>query len=66
MAIEDAIPRGQANKPFWAHGVDLLGYSLGSRRHANFPFEDPNSPRHSQIVRLCLCSERTAQLENVS
>lgn len=65
MAIEDAIPRGQANKPFWAHGVDLLGYSLGSRRHANLPFEDPNSPRHSQIVRLCLCSERTAQLENV-
>lgn len=65
MAVEDAIPIGQANKPFWAHGVDLLGYSLGSRRHANLPFEDPNSPRHSQIVRLRLCSEKTAQLQNV-
>eukprot|EP01018_Ginkgo_biloba_P013068 Gb_40809 [translate_table: standard] len=62
MAIEDAIPKGKANKPFWTHGVDLLGYSLGSRRHSNLPFEDPHAPRHSQIVRLCLSSDETTQL----
>lgn len=38
VAIEDAIPKGMADKPFWAHGVDILGYSLGSRRHAMLPF----------------------------
>jgi len=65
MAIEDAIPRGKAKKTIWSHGVDLLGYSFGSRRHANLPFEDPNSRRHSQIVRLRLSSERTTQLQNV-
>ncbi|XP_057860006.2 uncharacterized protein LOC131068763 [Cryptomeria japonica] len=64
MAIEDAIPKGKANKPFWAHGIDLLGYSLGSRRHSYLPFEDPQSPRRSQVVRLCLSSEETTRLQN--
>lgn len=64
MAIEDAIPKEKANKPFWAHGIDLLGYSLGSRRHSYLPFEDPQSPRRSQIVRLCLSSEGTSRLQN--
>ncbi|KAH9311627.1 hypothetical protein KI387_026662 [Taxus chinensis] len=64
MAIEDAIPKGKANKPFWAHGVDLLGYSLGSRRHSNLPFEDPQSPRHSEVVRLLLSLEETTLLQN--
>ncbi|GLJ54436.1 hypothetical protein SUGI_1169160 [Cryptomeria japonica] len=40
------------------------GYSLGSRRHSYLPFEDPQSPRRSQVVRLCLSSEETTRLQN--
>ncbi len=34
ILVEATIPPGKANKPFWAHGIDLLGYSLGSKWHA--------------------------------
>ncbi|KAG6545269.1 hypothetical protein Mapa_013382 [Marchantia paleacea] len=62
MSVEDAIPPGQANKPFWAHGLDLLGYSLGSRRHALLPFDDPIEPRRSKIIHSVLSVEQTQQL----
>ncbi|OMO82279.1 hypothetical protein CCACVL1_11992 [Corchorus capsularis] len=52
LGIEDLIPSGKANKPFWVRGVDMLGYSLNSFRLANLDFVDANSPRRSQVVRL--------------
>ncbi|KAL2652045.1 hypothetical protein R1flu_020173 [Riccia fluitans] len=64
MAIEDAIPPGQANKPFWAHGIDLIGYSLGSRRHAFLPFADPDEPRRSKFIHAALSVEQTQLLLN--
>ncbi|KAJ7299839.1 hypothetical protein O6H91_Y139700 [Diphasiastrum complanatum] len=64
-AIEDLIPRGQSNKPFWAHGVDLLGYSLGSMRHASLPFQQPDLPRRSEIIRSALSVEHTQALLQV-
>ncbi|KAH7306866.1 hypothetical protein KP509_22G035000 [Ceratopteris richardii] len=63
VPIEDAIPKGQADKPFWAHGLDILGYSLGSRRHAMIPFENvEQSERCSQIICKTLSSEDTEML----
>lgn len=62
MAVEEAIPKGQANKPFWAHGVDVLGYSLTSRRHGLLPFIDINPPRRSEIAHLSCSVEQTQKI----
>ncbi|MCO5614361.1 hypothetical protein L7F22_068640 [Adiantum nelumboides] len=63
VAIEDAIPKGHAHKPFWAHGIDILGYSLGSRRHSMLPFENvEQSERHSEIICKKLGTEDTQKL----
>ncbi|GLT40667.1 hypothetical protein SLA2020_147820 [Shorea laevis] len=62
LAIEDLIPNGKANKPFWARGLDMLGYSLNSFRLANLNFVDIDSPRHSEVVRLQMNIEETERL----
>ncbi|KAG2682977.1 hypothetical protein I3760_10G010400 [Carya illinoinensis] len=62
LGIEDLIPAGKANKPFWARGVDMLGYSLNSLRLANLDFRDANSPRYSQVVRLQMTAVDTEKL----
>ncbi|PPD96051.1 hypothetical protein GOBAR_DD06942 [Gossypium barbadense] len=62
VGIEDLIPSGKANKPLWARGVDLLGYSLNSFRLANLNFIDANSARHSQVVRLKMNPDDTDRL----
>ncbi|CAI9766388.1 unnamed protein product [Fraxinus pennsylvanica] len=59
LGIENYIPSGKTNKPFWARGVDMLGYSLNSFRLANLNFKDTESPRASQVVKLQLNSEET-------
>ncbi|XP_017977729.1 PREDICTED: uncharacterized protein LOC18598266 [Theobroma cacao] len=59
LGIEDLIPSGKANKPFWARGVDMLGYSLNSFRLANLNFVDANSARRSQVVRLQMNPDET-------
>lgn len=66
LGIEDLIPAGKANKPFWARGVDMLGYSLNSLRLANLDFRDANSPRYSQVVRLQMTAVDTEKLVAVS
>lgn len=62
LGIEDYIPSGKANKPLWARGVDMLGYSLNSLRLSNLSFKDTESPRMSQVVRLHLNSEDTDRI----
>lgn len=66
MGIEEFIPSGKANKPFWARGVDMLGYSLNSLRLSNISFVDADSPRFSQVLRLQLNRDETARLVEVS
>ncbi|TKY53109.1 hypothetical protein E2542_SST24632 [Spatholobus suberectus] len=61
-AIEDLIPEGKMNKPFWARGLDVLGYSLNALRFANLSFVDAGSPRCSRIVRLQLNVDETKNL----
>jgi hypothetical protein len=63
--VEATIPPGKANKPFWAHGIDLLGYSLGSRRHALLPFHDSESPRRTGLIRSSLSFDHTQALLQV-
>jgi hypothetical protein len=65
MSVEAAIPPGKANKPFWAHGIDLLGYSLGSKWHALLPFEEPCMPRQTRLIRSSLSFEHTQALLQV-
>lgn len=62
LGIEEFIPSGKANKPFWARGVDMLGYSLNSLRLSNISFVDADSPRFSQVLRLQLNRDDTARL----
>ena len=64
-SIEDGIPPGQANKPFWAHGMDVVGYGLKSRRHAYLPFDDAESPRTSKLIRAALTADATKLLLKV-
>ncbi|MED6219989.1 hypothetical protein PIB30_040853 [Stylosanthes scabra] len=59
MAIEDLIPVARRNKPFWARGLDMLGYSLNSFRLGNLDFVDADSPRSSKVVRLQLDAHHT-------
>ncbi|CAA3022832.1 Hypothetical predicted protein [Olea europaea subsp. europaea] len=59
LGIENYIPSGKANKPFWARGVDMLGYTLNAFRLANLSFKDTELPRASQVVKLQLNSEET-------
>lgn len=66
LGIEDCVPFGAGNKPFWARGVDMLGYSLNSFRTANLEFKDTVSPRMSRLVRLQMNAHQTARILSVS
>ncbi|XP_042012335.1 uncharacterized protein LOC121760783 [Salvia splendens] len=62
LGIEDCIPSGQGNKPFWSRGVDMLGHSLNSFRLANLSFKDTASPRLSRVVRFKMSEEDTGKI----
>lgn len=66
LAIEDLIPEGKTNKPFWARGLDVLGYSLNAFRFSNLSFVNVDSPRSSRMVRLQLNADETMSLLAVS
>lgn len=66
LAIEDLIPEGKKNKPFWARGLDVLGYSLNAFRFSNLSFVNADSPRRSRMVRLQLNADETKRLLDVS
>ncbi|KAL8215276.1 hypothetical protein R6Q57_004725 [Mikania cordata] len=52
LAIEDCVPPGKANKPFWARGVDMVGYSVNAFRFSHLEFKADGSPNSTEIVRL--------------
>lgn len=62
LGIEELIPSGKAAKPFWARGVDLLGYSLNSFRFSNLEFKDVESARSTAMVRLQFSSDQTTAI----
>ncbi|KAL3532110.1 hypothetical protein ACH5RR_005631 [Cinchona calisaya] len=62
LGIEDYVPSGKGNKPIWARGVDMLGYSLNSLRLSNLNFKDIQSPRSSQVIRLQINADDTQKI----
>ncbi|KAF1877957.1 hypothetical protein Lal_00049351 [Lupinus albus] len=66
IAIEELIPMEKRNKPFWARGLDMLGYSLNAFRLGNLSFVDAESPRTSKLVRMQMNTEETTNLVTVS
>ncbi|XP_076900185.1 uncharacterized protein LOC143554271 [Bidens hawaiensis] len=62
LAIEDYIPAGKANKPFWARGADMLGYSVNSFRFSNLDFKETGFPTSTQLVRMKIGSEDTEKI----
>ncbi|KAL9688922.1 hypothetical protein QQ045_033349 [Rhodiola kirilowii] len=62
LTVEEYVPAAKAHKPFWARGIDMLGYSLNSFRLSNLDFHDANSPRSSQVIRLQLNAHDTDQI----
>jgi hypothetical protein len=66
LGIEDLIPRGKAKKSLLARGVDMLSYSVGSLSLSNLKFQDPKSPRSSQVVRLQINQSETHRILAVS
>lgn len=62
LAIEDCVPSGKANKPFWARGADMLGYSVNSFRFSNLEFKEPGFPNSTQFVRLKIGLEDTDRI----
>ncbi|KAL9256406.1 putative small nuclear ribonucleoprotein G [Drosera capensis] len=62
LGIEELVPRGKGNKPFWARGKDMIGYSLNSLRLSNLRFVDVEGTRRTEMVRLRFDREETARL----
>lgn len=66
LGIEEYIPAGKASKPFWARGIDMVGYGLNSLRFSNLKFMDSESTRRSQVVKLQLNKEDTDRILEVN
>lgn len=64
--IESMVPSGMAKKTIWAHGMDVLGYSVNSFRLTNLKFKNSKSPRLSEVVRLQMNKHYTSLILSVS
>ncbi|CAI9097702.1 OLC1v1034175C1 [Oldenlandia corymbosa var. corymbosa] len=60
--IEDLIPKTHSKKTLWAHGLDVLEYSVNSLRLTNLKFKDVKWPRSTEIVRLQMNPHETNQI----
>ncbi|CAI5979589.1 unnamed protein product [Closterium sp. NIES-64] len=61
--VESCIPPELSRKPFWAHGLDVVGYGLNSRRYSWLPFHDSSSERQSALIRSGLSRSDTERLK---
>ncbi|KAL3839293.1 hypothetical protein ACJIZ3_023884 [Penstemon smallii] len=62
LGMENLVPKGMGKKTVWAHGMDVLGYSLNSFRLTNLKFVNTKWPRTSEVVRLQLDTQHTARI----
>ncbi|XP_027066060.2 uncharacterized protein [Coffea arabica] len=62
QGIEDLIPSGMAKKTLWAHGIDVLEYSVNSLRLTNLKFKDVKWPKFSEVARLRMNPHETNQI----
>jgi hypothetical protein len=64
--LEDRIPKKDAWKPFWARGVDMVGYSINGLRTSTLPFVETGTARSTHMVRLAFGRDDTTRLLDVS
>nr|GFA92234.1 alcohol acetyltransferase [Tanacetum cinerariifolium] len=62
LSIEECVPAGKANKPFWARGADMLGYSVNSFRFSNLEFKESGFPKATEFVRMRIGVDDTARI----
>ncbi|KAI3812212.1 hypothetical protein L1987_16919 [Smallanthus sonchifolius] len=62
VGIEELIPVGKTKKTFWAHGKDMVAYSVNSLTLTNLKCKDVKSPRRSEVVRLKMSTQETHML----
>ncbi|KAL3536094.1 hypothetical protein ACH5RR_004555 [Cinchona calisaya] len=62
VGIEELIPSGKAKKTLWAHGLDVLEYSVNSFRLTNLKFKDVKWPRFTEVARLQMNPHETNQI----
>ncbi|CAM0883679.1 unnamed protein product [Alopecurus aequalis] len=60
--LEGRIPQKDAWKPFWARGVDMVGYSINGLRTSTLPFVETGTARSTHMVRLAFGREDTTRL----
>ena len=65
-ALEQRIPQRDTWKPFWARGLDMVGYSINGLRTSTLPFVETGTERSTQMLRLGLGRDETARLLDVS
>ena len=65
-ALEQRIPQRDTWKPFWARGLDMVGYSINGLRTSTLPFVETGTERSTQMLRLGLGHDETARLLDVS
>ncbi|KAL5228561.1 hypothetical protein ABZP36_016826 [Zizania latifolia] len=61
-ALEERIPQRDSWKPFWARGLDMVGYSINGLRTSTLPFEVTGTERSTQMLRLGFDREETRRL----
>lgn len=65
-ALEERIPQKDTWKPFWARGLDMVGYSINGLRTSTLPFVETGTERSTQMLRLGLGRDETTRLLDVS
>ncbi|KAK8454101.1 hypothetical protein SEVIR_5G395900v4 [Setaria viridis] len=61
-ALEEKIPQRDTWKPFWARGLDMVGYSINGLRTSTLPFLETGTERSTQMMRLTLGRDETTRL----
>ncbi|KAJ0715547.1 putative alcohol acetyltransferase/N-acetyltransferase [Helianthus annuus] len=64
LAVEDCVPAGKGNKPFWLRGKDVIGYSVNSFRFSNLVVKESGVPDSTRFVRLKIGVEETDRILN--
>lgn len=65
-SLEERIPQRDSWKPFWARGLDMVGYSINGLRTSTLPFEVTGTERSTQMLRLGFDRDETTRLLDVS
>nr|CAB3478922.1 unnamed protein product [Digitaria exilis] len=64
-ALEERIPQRDTWKPFWARGLDMVGYSINGLRTSTLPFVETGTARSTQLLRLGLGRDETTRLLDI-